>query len=100
SADPLPDGGLLLVCRPMVIEYDKAGNQTWTHARPTNDILAGRRLPNGETVFVTSATQGPNCFRLDAKGNPVGKPVQLGRVQNQAMVGMDVVGDDAVLVCE
>lgn len=99
-AEKTKDGGLLVVCRAMVVEYDKAGNQVWIHARPNNDILTGQRLPGGDVVFITSNPQGPNCFRLDGKGNAVGKPLTLGRVLNQQMNGMDVVGDDRILLCE
>jgi hypothetical protein len=100
STQPLADGGLLVVCRPLVVEFDKQGKQVAAYPRPNSDILAGRRLPNGETVFVTNAPQGPNCYRLDAKLKEVGKPIALGRIQNQALVGMDVIGEDKILVCE
>lgn len=102
SAQPLPNGGLLVVCRQLVYEYGKDGNQVWMYQRPnTADILAGRRLPGGDTVFLTIAQQGPNLFRLDAKGKLVGTGVTVGRAQNIGIAtGMDVVGEDRLLVCE
>ncbi|MDB5311120.1 MAG: enzyme repeat protein [Gemmataceae bacterium] len=101
SAHPLSGGGLLVVCRQMVIEYDKQNAQVWSYMRPVADIIAGRRLPGGDTVFVTAAPQGPNCFRLDAKGKMVGQGVTIGRLQNQGViVGMDVIGEETILVCE
>lgn len=100
SIEKLPDDGLLVVCRPQVVEYDKGGKQRLAYHRPGNDILAGRRLPNGETIFVTNALQGGNCHRLDAKLKEVGKPITIGRIQNQAFVGMDVVDENTILVCE
>lgn len=95
--EPLPDGRMLVVCRGQVVEYDKEGNQSQVFSRPNFDILSGRRLPNGETVFVTNTPQGANCFRLDDKLKDTGKSHTLGRM-NQHM--MDVTGDDRALVCE
>jgi len=102
SAQPLPDGGLLVVCRQLVYEYGKDGNQVWVYQRPnTADILAGRRLPGGDTVFLTIAQQGPNLFRLDGKGKLVGGGITVGRAQNIGVgTGMDVIGEDRILVCE
>lgn len=102
SARPLPNGGLLIVCRQLVYEYGKDGNQVWVYQRPnTADILAGRRLPGGDTVFLTIAQQGPNLFRLDGKGKLVGTGVTVGRAQNIGIAtGMDVIGEDRILVCE
>ena len=99
-AEKTAEGSLFVVCRAMIVEYDKSGNQLWIHARPNNDILTGRRLPGGDVIFVTSNPQGPNCFRLDRKLNPVGKPMTLGRMLNQQWNGMDVVGEDRILLCE
>jgi hypothetical protein len=100
SAHPLPDGGLRIVCRQLVYEFDKAGTQRWVYQRKAADIVAGRPLPNGETVFVTTAQTGPNCFRIDAKGQEAGAGITVGRLQYQPMAGMDLVGDRAVLLCE
>jgi hypothetical protein len=98
SVDPLPGGGVLVVCRGMVAEFDKDGNQTQSYSRPNFDIVAGRRLPGGEVVFVTNMFQGANCFRLDAKLKDTGKSHTLGRIPGIFL--MDVVGDEKALVCE
>lgn len=101
SAQPLANGGVLIISRQFIFEYDKDGTQTWSYQRQTNDILAGHRLANGETVFVTSAPQGDNCFRLDNKGKVIGKGLSVGRLQNIGLiVNMDAVGDDKILLCE
>ncbi|MBY0514819.1 MAG: PQQ-like beta-propeller repeat protein [Gemmataceae bacterium] len=100
-AAPTADGGVLVVCRGSVSEFDAKGAAAFPeYARPTADIQSGAKLPNGETVFVTLQQQpnAPNCFRLDRKGKPVGTPVTLGPIHNAH--AMDVVGDDHVLVCE
>ncbi len=99
-AEKTASGGLLVVARAMIVEYDKAGAQVMSHARNTQDILAGRRLPDGDIVFVTNTPKGPNCYRIDSKGKAVGDPLTLGRIYSQQMIGMDVVGEDRILVCE
>jgi hypothetical protein len=102
SAQRLPNGGLVIICRQFIYEYDKEGTQTWMYQRQNiADILAGKRLPNGETIFVTMTQQGENCFRLDAKGKIVGKGMTVGRLQNIGLiVNMDSVGQDSILLCE
>ena len=103
SVDLLPDGGVVVVGRNQVLAFDKDMKQKWSHNRAQYDIMAGRRLPNGDVVFVTNNFQAPNqtaaCHRLGAKdGKPVGKEVAIGRVQQQH--SMDVSGDNKILVCE
>lgn len=99
SIDLLPEGGMVVVCRNQVVQYDKDGKQQWTFNRQQYDIMSGRRLPGGDVVFVTNTPQGQNCYRVGGKdGKEVGKPFQLGRVgQYQSM---DATGDEKILVCE
>lgn len=104
SVDLLPDGGMVVVGRSQVIQYDKEGKQQWQYQRTVNgqqtyDIMSGRRLPGGDIVFVTSTPQAANCFRIGGKdGKEVGKPFQLGRIQS--LHSMDATGDDKILVSE
>lgn len=102
SIDLLPDGGVVYVCRNQVIVYDKDGKQVWQFTRQQYDIMAGRRMPNGDIVFVTQwngVNNQPNIFRLAGRdGKEVGKPLSLGRVQQYH--SLDATGDDRVLVCE
>ncbi|MCE9561826.1 MAG: hypothetical protein K8U57_07210 [Planctomycetes bacterium] len=83
NIDILADGGMIVTARNNVLQWDKDGKQIWAFNRP-NDIMAGRRLPNGEILFVTSLPQGPNqpggpnCFRLDAKGGDTKKSLTVG----------------------
>jgi outer membrane protein assembly factor BamB len=98
SLDLLPDGGVVIVCRNQVVQYDKDMKQVWAYQRQQYDIMSGRRLPGGDIVFVTNQPQG-NCFRLAAKdGKEVGKAVTLGRVQQYQSI--DATGDDKIMVCE
>jgi hypothetical protein len=103
NIDFTPDGGMLVVCRNNVVQWDKDGKQLWAHARPY-DIMAGCRLPTGETLYVTNLYQGPgnpggpNSFRLDAKGADAKKNLTFGWIMQIQALG--VVGEDKVLVCE
>lgn len=103
NIDLLPDGGMVVFCRNQVVEFDKDGKQLNAHTRPTYDIAGGRRLPNGESVFITGAYQNPNqktpnCVRLDAKLKDLNKSLTFNQMQN--FQAIDVIGDDKVMVCE
>lgn len=98
AAEPTPDGNWLTIGRSGVMEFDKDGKQVYAYTRPNFDIVAGRRMPNGDTVILTTTPNGPNCFRIDSKGKETGKSYTLGRVMQ--LQGMDVTGDDKILVCE
>jgi hypothetical protein len=99
NIDLLPDGGLVIVCRNQVIQYDKDMKQVWAHQRQQYDIMSGRRLPGGDVIFVTNTFQGANCYRLSAKeGKEVGKALTLGRIQQYQSI--DATGDDKIMVCE
>jgi hypothetical protein len=104
AAQLSPDGDLLILGRQFINQYSKAGNQTWTYRRPNvADIHTGCRLPNGEVLFLTQAQQGNNCFRLDAKGQLIGKGTTIGRLPNinyGYVVTMDLVGSESILICE
>src|SRR5213079_3039548 len=54
TIDLTPDGGLVIVCRNQVVQYDKDMKQVWSHQRQQYDIMSGRRLPGGDIVFVTN----------------------------------------------
>lgn len=102
SIDLLPDGGAVYVCRNQIIVHDKDGKQVWQFTRQQYDIMGGRRLPNGDVVFVTQwngVNNQPNIYRLAGKdGKEVGKPLSMGRVQQYH--SMDATGEDKILVCE
>ncbi len=100
SVDVAPDGGITVVCRHQVIQYDKDYKPKWTYNRNQYDIMTGRRLPNGDVVFLTNSPQGGNCFRLAAKdGKEVGQPKSLGG-RIQTLHSMDASGDNTIVVCE
>lgn len=103
SVDLIPDGGVAVVCRNQVIQYDKDMKQVWQFTRQQYDIVGGRRLPGGDVVFVTGWTGAnqPNVFRLGAKdGKEVGKALTLGRFQQNLYQSIDATGDDKILACE
>jgi len=104
NIDLLPDGGMLVVCRNNVLQWDKDGKQLWAFGRPNYDIMSGCRLPNGETLFITNLYQGPgnpggaNGFRIDAKGADTEKNLNFAWIMQ--IQTMDVIGEDKVLLCE
>ncbi len=103
SIDIIPEGGMVVVCRNQVLQYDKDMKQVWQFTRQQYDIMGGRRLPGGDIVFITQFQGGPNaanCYRLGAKdGKEVGKALTLpGRFQQYQAI--DAVGEDKIMVCE
>ena len=96
SIDVLPDGGLVVATRNQVITYDKDMKQSWQHTRQF-DILCGRRMPNGDIVFITqwsgAANTTAHCHRLtkDGKeimdGKEVRKPVAVGCAESDSLDG-------------
>lgn len=98
NIDLLPDGGMVVTCRNQVLEWDKDGKQNWALQRPNYDIMAGHRMPNGDTLVLTNMFQGANSFRIDSKGKDANKNFTFGRVQQ--LQAFDVIDDDRVLVCE
>ncbi|MFO0926733.1 MAG: HEAT repeat domain-containing protein [Gemmataceae bacterium] len=67
SAERLPNGHTFVVCRNMLLQFDRGGRQVFKLERP-HDIMSGRRLPNGQIVVVTSNRQ---ILRLDRSGKEV-----------------------------
>ena len=63
-----------------------------------SDVVTGTRLPNGEVVFVTANTEGPNLFRLDEKFEPVGTPLEVARFVNTPLAGIAVTPGGKLLV--
>jgi hypothetical protein len=103
NLDLLPDGGMVVICRAGVVQLDKDGKQAWAFPRPNYDIMAGRRLPNGETLYLTNQFQNPNAapipngFRIDEKGKDTGHNLQFKWVQQLQSIGAT---ENSVLVCE
>jgi len=100
--EPLADGGMLITGRNEIKELAKDGKEVFAYRRSGNqhDIVAARRLPGGETLVITNSGNSPeNCFRLDAKGKAIGKPMKLGQVQ-AIYASIDVLDKDRVLITE
>jgi outer membrane protein assembly factor BamB len=102
AIDLIPDGGMVVVCRNQVVQYDKEMKQVWQHPRQQYDIMGGRRLPDGDVVYITQANQGNNCFRIGAKdGKDTGKSHTFGPFnRGGGYQSIDATGEDKILVCE
>ncbi len=116
GADVLPNGNWLVVGRSTITEVRPGQNgagvaEVKKYSRPQPnpaqplpranafDVVAATRLPDGSVVFVTSAQQGPNLFRLDADLKEVGAPLEISRVPNTVMVGIGLTPAGKLLVC-
>lgn len=109
SADVLPDGGLVVIGRSSVMQFDKDMKVQWTFNWNQSVIFGGKRLPNGDVVFVTNEQPGqPNCRRIGVKreekdgkvtweAKEVGKGISVGRMQQ--FCTLDAT-EKSVLVCE
>ena len=62
----LPGGNTFVVARSRMMELDPNGKTVLD--RPIKDIVAARKLPDGQIVYLTGTGK---CIRLDASGNTV-----------------------------
>ena len=98
----LENGGMLVVCRNVVVEFKMVNDkeeQLVIYNRANNyDICSALRLPTGETAVLLQ--NGPNhCIFLDAKGVEIpNKKLKVGSPYYQAH--MERVGTDNLLVTE
>jgi HEAT repeat protein len=65
SAERLANGHTFIVTRNLLLEVDRSGKEVLTLQRPNHDVMAARKLRDGQIVLVSS--QG-YCARLDNGG--------------------------------
>lgn len=109
SADVLPDGGMVVIGRSSVMQFDKDMKVQWSFNWNQSVIFGGKRLPDGDVVFVTNDQQGqPNCRRIGVKrtekdgkvtweAKETGKGITVGRMQQ--FCTLDAT-EKSILVCE
>ena len=90
----LPNGHTVAIGRNQIFEWDANRKQVFQHNRPNFDIVAGRKLRNGDYVFLTQTGQ---CFRVD-KDQKIVKQFNVGRVNYWA--GIDVLPNNKILVTQ
>jgi hypothetical protein len=73
----LPGGTTFVVMQNRLVEFDKAGNETFSMNRPNHDIFRARKLRNGEVVFITN---NGAFTRMEAKTQKVLKSFQVGQI--------------------
>lgn len=88
----LPNGNTFMACRNQMLEVDRTGKQVVNHQRPGHDLMAARKLPNGQIAFITA---NGTYHRMDAAGKVV-KSFAVGPVQT--FVRMDVLPNGRVVV--
>ncbi len=97
SCEVTPTGTLLVVGRNDIYEMDAKWNAVPKFGRGNHDMVAGRRLPNGETIVLTT-NQPNNVLKLDKNWKVVGKEFKLGLPYYMAQ--MSLVSDTEVLITE
>lgn len=91
------EGMLLVVGRNEIYEIDDKWNVKPRYSRNNHDMVAGRRLPNGQTLVLTT-TNPNNAILLDKDWKMVGKEFKLGRPYYQAQ--MSLVSETEILITE
>lgn len=89
----LPGGNTFLVARSRLMELDPTGKTVFD--RPVRDIVGGRKLPDGQIVYLTGTGQ---CIRLDASGKTV-KSFSSGENGDQGCV-LDLTRRGSLLVSQ
>lgn len=74
SCARLSNGNTFIAMNNGLVEVDRSGKEVFTYNRPSWDIMAGHRLPDGQTVILTN---GGQIIRLDASGKE-GKTFNAG----------------------
>lgn len=89
----LPNGHTFIASRRSLLIVDKTGRELFTYHHPSLSIAAGRRLPDGQMVLVTSTGQ---LVRL----NPQGQEIQSFKVGFLYTMGanIDVLPGGRVLI--
>ena len=65
----LPNGNTFIVTRNQLLEVDREGKEVGGLERPSHDVMAARKLRNGEIILLTLAGM---CVRVDAVGRELG----------------------------
>jgi HEAT repeat protein len=91
GAQRLRNGNTLIICRNQLQEVDRSGREVYTIPRPANDVVAARRMANGQIVCVTAQRQ---VVRLDTSGKEIKSFTVPMLMQN----GIEVLADGHVLL--
>jgi outer membrane protein assembly factor BamB len=97
TAERVRNGNTFIVTRNQLLELDKAGKEVFTYNRPNGDIMAARRLKDGQYAFVNYGWQ---YTRLDSTGKEQ-KSGHLGAFPFTVQPhGVDILPNDRVLVAQ
>lgn len=61
----LPSGNILLIASNRLSEITRGGREIYSYNRPQSDIFTARRMPDGQTILVSS---NGTAHRIDAAG--------------------------------
>jgi hypothetical protein len=90
----LQNGNTVGFGRAGIVEWDRNRKEIFNFNRPEYDLVSGKKLRNGEYVFLTQRGQ---CIRLDKEGKQV-KSYNIGRINYWA--GMDVMNNGKLLITQ
>jgi HEAT repeat protein len=95
----LPNGNTFIVMQNRLLEINRSGAEVFSFARPQHDIMRARKVRSGDSDEIVYITNTGILSRIDAKGRPTGKSVNVGAVQ--VLFGsIDVLPNGHVLMPE
>jgi outer membrane protein assembly factor BamB len=80
GAQRLANGNTFVVLPNRLVEYDRKGNEVYHLDRPAFDLFRGRKLRNGEIVFITSSG---TLTRIDPRTNKTLVTFPVGSLGSQ-----------------
>jgi len=90
----LPNGNTFVVMQSRLLEMDRDGKEIFSLNRPTHDIFRGRKVRNGDVIFITN---NGTLTRVEGKTQKVLKSFHVGQIP--ILFGsIDVLPDGGVLV--
>ncbi len=75
----LANGNTFIVLQNALLEVDRQGNEVFNYPRPNHDIFRGRKLRNGDLVFITNT--GQFTF-IDGQTRKEKKSFHVGNIGN------------------
>lgn len=94
----LENGDIQVICRNNVYLFDKQWKQKQLYSRPNYDIVAGCRLPSGETLLIRNVAQGSTGFRIDAQFKELRDTHSFARMNH--LQNVEPIDNERILVCE
>ena len=92
----LPNGNIFVVKNNGLVEYDRNRNEVYSYQHPQGNLFRGKKLRNGEVVFIVNQGNGV-VTRMDTKKNKVINSFNVGPV-GSIFGNMDVLPNGGIIV--